>query len=129
LEIQFKETENKWDLLVREVVEAQLSPYWAHGWLEVPEIKWVLTNNYKFHTFRSVHCHPSLSPRLSFRFFRGSGSKTTFGCSNMVMVWDTHTSGWPRPGAQPGWSGGWSHSIRNCLHVAKPEEDQMIASM
>ena len=75
---------------MRVVVEAQLSPYWAHGQLEVPEIKWVLTNNYKFHIFRSVHCHPSLSPRLSFWFFRGSGSETTFGCSNIVIVWRTH---------------------------------------
>ena len=39
--------------------------------------KWVQTNNYKFHTFCSVHFHPSLSPRPSFRFFRGSGSQTT----------------------------------------------------
>jgi len=37
--------ENKWDLLVREVVGAQISPYWAHGRLEVPEMKWVRTNN------------------------------------------------------------------------------------
>ena len=27
--IQFKETENKWNLLVREVVGAQISYYWA----------------------------------------------------------------------------------------------------
>jgi len=37
--IQFKETENKQDLLVREVVGALISSYWAHRWLEVPEIK------------------------------------------------------------------------------------------
>ena len=35
--VQFKETENKWDLLAREVVRAQLSPHWAHGRLEVPK--------------------------------------------------------------------------------------------
>jgi len=55
--------ENKWDLLKREVVGAQLAPYWAHGRLEVPEIKWVQTNNYKFYMFRTIHFHPSLSPR------------------------------------------------------------------
>jgi len=32
---------------------------------------WVRTNNYKFHTFRSVHFHLSLSPRPSFRFSEG----------------------------------------------------------
>ena len=40
--VQIKETENKRDLLAREVVGAQISFYWAHGWLEVPEIKCVL---------------------------------------------------------------------------------------
>jgi len=70
--VQFKETKNKWDLLAREVVVwAQISSYWAHGWLEVPEIKWVRTNNYKFHTFRSVRFDPGLSPRPSFRFSKG----------------------------------------------------------
>ena len=64
--IQFKETENKQDLLAREVVGAQISFYWAYGRLEVPEIMWVQTNNYKFHTFRSVHFHLSLSLRPSF---------------------------------------------------------------
>jgi len=54
--------EKKWDLLVREVVRAQLSPYWAHRWLEVPE-----ANIYKFHTFWLLHFHPSLSTRPSFR--------------------------------------------------------------
>jgi len=39
--VQFKETENKQDLLAREVVGAQISFYWAYGWLEVPEIVWV----------------------------------------------------------------------------------------
>ena len=33
--VQFKETENKQDLLAREVVGAQISSYWAHGQLEV----------------------------------------------------------------------------------------------
>ena len=69
--VQFKESENKQDLLVREVVRAQISFYWAHGWLEVPEIMWVWTNNYKFHTFRLVHFHLSLSPRPSFQFSEG----------------------------------------------------------
>ena len=32
---------------------------------------WVQTNNYKFHTFHSVHFHPSLSPRLPFWFSEG----------------------------------------------------------
>jgi len=27
--VQFKDTENKWDLLAREVVGAQISSYWA----------------------------------------------------------------------------------------------------
>jgi len=36
--VQFKETENKQDLLVREVVGAQINFYWAYGRLEVPEI-------------------------------------------------------------------------------------------
>jgi len=40
--------ENKRDLLAKEVVEVQLSPNWADGRLDVPEIKWVQTNNYKF---------------------------------------------------------------------------------
>jgi len=44
--VQFKETKNKWDLLAKEVVRAQISSYWAHRRLEVPEIKWVQTNNY-----------------------------------------------------------------------------------
>jgi len=56
---------------VREVVGALINSYWAHGQLEVPEIKWVQTNNYKFHTFCSVHFNPSLSPRPSFRFPEG----------------------------------------------------------
>jgi len=60
--VWFKETENKWDLLAREVVGALISSYWAHGRLEVPEIKWARTNNYKFHTFRLVQFDPSLSP-------------------------------------------------------------------
>jgi len=38
--VQFKETENKQDLLAREVVGAQISFYWAYRWLEVPEIMW-----------------------------------------------------------------------------------------
>ena len=69
--VQFKETKNKQDLLVREVVGAQISFYWAYRRLEVPEIMWVRTNNYKFHTFRSVHFHLSLSPIPSFRFSKG----------------------------------------------------------
>jgi len=48
-----------------------ISSYWAHGQLEVPEIKWVRTNNYKFHTFRLVHFDLSLSPRPSFWFSKG----------------------------------------------------------
>ena len=36
--IQFKETENKQDLLAREVVGTQISFCWANGWLEVPEL-------------------------------------------------------------------------------------------
>jgi len=56
---------------VREVVGAQLSRCWANRRLEAPELKWVRTNNYKFHTFRSVHFNPSLSPRPSFRFSEG----------------------------------------------------------
>jgi len=55
--VQLKETENKQDLLGREIVEALLSSYWYHGRLEVPERKWVQTNYYKFHTFHSVHFH------------------------------------------------------------------------
>jgi len=66
--VQFKENENKQDLLAREVAGAQISSYLAHRQLEVPEIKWVWTNNYKF---RSVHFHLSLSPRPSFRFSEG----------------------------------------------------------
>jgi len=38
--VQFKETENKRDLLAR-VVEALISSYWAHGRLEVSGKKWV----------------------------------------------------------------------------------------
>ena len=64
--VQFKETENKQDLLAREVVGAQISFYWAYGRLEVPEM-WVRTNNYKFRIFRSVH----FRPRPSFRFSEG----------------------------------------------------------
>jgi len=63
--------QNKRDLLAREVVGTLISSYGAHGRLEVPEIKWVWTNNYKFHTFRSVHFDSSLSPRPSFRFSEG----------------------------------------------------------
>jgi len=69
--VQLKETENKWDLLAREVVGTQISSYWAHRQPEVPEIKWVRTSDYKFHTFRSVHFHLSLSPRPSFQFSEG----------------------------------------------------------
>ena len=32
---------------------------------------WVRTNNYKFHTFHSVHFHSAESPRPSFRFSEG----------------------------------------------------------
>ena len=64
--LEIQETENKWDLVARKVVGAQICSYWAQGRLEVPEIKWVRTNNYKFHTFRLVHFHLSLSPRPSF---------------------------------------------------------------
>ena len=48
---------HRWLSLARKVVGAQLSPQWTHGQLEVP----------------------SLSPRPSFRFFRGSGSETKSG--------------------------------------------------
>jgi len=60
---------------VIEVVGAQISSYWAHGWLEVPELKWVQTSDYKFHTFRSVHFHPAYLPDL-LPIFLGSGSDT-----------------------------------------------------
>jgi len=69
--VQFKETKNKQDLLAKEVVGAQISFHWAYRRLEVPEIMWVRTNNYKFHTFLSVHFLPSLSPRSSFLFSKG----------------------------------------------------------
>jgi len=36
-----------------------------------PEIKWVRTNNYKFHTFHLVHFRLSLSPRPSFQISEG----------------------------------------------------------
>ena len=36
-----QEIKMKQDLLAREVVGAHISSYWAHGRLEVPEIKWV----------------------------------------------------------------------------------------
>ena len=36
--VLFKETENRRDLLARDVVGALISSYWAHGQLEVPEI-------------------------------------------------------------------------------------------
>jgi len=39
--VQFNETENKQDLLAREVVGAQISFYLAYGRLEVPEKMWV----------------------------------------------------------------------------------------
>jgi len=77
--VQFKETEKKQDLLAREVVGAQISFYWAYRWLEVPEIMWVQTNNYKFHAFRLVHFHLSLSPRPSFRFSEGLVPRLEFG--------------------------------------------------
>jgi len=32
----------------------------------------------RLHSGHSVHFHPSLSPRPSFRFFRRSGSKTRY---------------------------------------------------
>ena len=69
--VLFKETENRRNLLARDVVGALISSYWAHGRLEVPEKKWVRTNNYKFHTFRLLHFDPCLSPRPSFRFSEG----------------------------------------------------------
>jgi len=37
--VQSKKTKNRWDLLVREVVGAQISSCLSHGQLEVPEIK------------------------------------------------------------------------------------------
>jgi len=55
--VQFRETENRQDLLAREVVGTQISFYWAYRWLEVPEIMWVRTNNYKFHPFHSFYIH------------------------------------------------------------------------
>jgi len=63
--------QKKWDLQAREIVGAQICSYWAHRRLEVPEIKWVQTNNYKFHTFRLVHFHLNLSPRPSLQFSKG----------------------------------------------------------
>jgi len=39
--VKLKETENKRDLLARDVVGALIRSYWAHGRLEVPENKWV----------------------------------------------------------------------------------------
>ena len=59
----------RWKIVARVVVGAQLSSYWANRWLEVPEIKWVWTNNYKFHTFQP--------PSPSFWYFQGSGSETS----------------------------------------------------
>jgi len=38
---QYEQSENKQDLLAREVVGAQISFYWAYRRLEVPEIMWV----------------------------------------------------------------------------------------
>ena len=69
--VQFKETKNKQDLLVRVVVGAQISSYWANRMARIPEMKWVRSNNNKFHTFRSVHFHFSISLRPSFRFSEG----------------------------------------------------------
>ena len=57
---QLKETENKQDLLARDVVGALISSYWAHGWLEVPEIKWLIITN----SIHSAQFSEGLVPRL-----------------------------------------------------------------
>jgi len=51
------------------------------------EIKWVRTNNYKFHTFRSVHFDPSLYLPDPPSDFRGSGSETRpdLGAENVSL--------------------------------------------
>ena len=87
--VQVKETENKWDLLAR-VVGAQISSYGVHRWLEVSQTKWVRTNNYKFHTFRSVHFDPSLSPRPSFRFSEGLVPRLLLSLWSVLPPCDIH---------------------------------------
>ena len=74
---------NKWDLLAR-VVGAQISSYWAHGQLEVPEIKWVRT---PFGTLPPQPISQTLLP-----IFRGSGSKT-----NPLLYTLTTTANIPGP--------------------------------
>jgi len=81
---------------VREVVGALISSYWANGRLEVPEIKWVRTNNYKFHTFGSVHFNPSLSPRPSFRFSKDLVPRLLN--IHLEYVYKVSTLTWPAAG-------------------------------
>ena len=69
------QTENKQDLLAG-VVRAQISLYWAYGRLEITEIMWVRTNNYEFHTFRSVILPLQPISQTLLPILRGSGSET-----------------------------------------------------
>jgi len=96
--VQFKGAENKRDLLVREVVGAQINSYWAHGRLEVPGIRWVCTNNYKFHTFHSVHFHLRLSSRPSFQFSKGLVPRLVLSLWELVHVVPCEISGMCMPG-------------------------------
>jgi len=71
--VQFKETENKQDLLAREVAGALISSHWAHKWLEVPEIKWIRTITNSIHSawYTSTPAYlpdpPSDFPRVWFQ--------------------------------------------------------------
>ena len=84
------ETENKQDLLARDVVGAQIIFYWAYERLEVPEIMWVRTNNYRFHTFVR-YTSTSASPRPSYRFSKGlvprlSEVRVRTKCLDIIML-------------------------------------------
>ena len=58
-----------------EVVGAQQSFYWVHGWLEDSEIKWVRTNNYKSIHFIQYTSTPAYIPD-PLSNFQGSASET-----------------------------------------------------
>ena len=77
-------TDNKWYLLVREVVAAQLSPYWANGRLEVHGYKLIITNSL---TLLGMFPFQPIS-QTSFPFFQGSGSgsETTLDTNHHRIV-------------------------------------------
>ena len=94
--VQFNETENKQDLLAREVVGAQISFYWAYGRLEVPDKMWVriITNSIHSVWYNSTSAYfpdlPSNFLRVWFWFWDywwPGEDRSKRGWTSMVPNW------------------------------------------